>query len=85
MVNSKIKKIGIVLLVFLLFFLAVGFLPLMDMLTFYLVTAAILALQIALALAILKIAWSLIMMVFNRRTLPKMPQKLKKILGKNSI
>ncbi|HCW2815943.1 TPA: hypothetical protein OXB51_001040 [Enterococcus faecalis] len=66
MVNSKIKKIGIVLLVFLLFFLAVGFLPLMDMLTFYLVTAAILALQIALALAILKIAWSLIMMVFNR-------------------
>lgn len=73
------KRLGIVFLVLVLLGLMITFMPLMDLATYYLVTLAILMIQIAVSLVLLKIALQLILWAFGRKRLV-IPTKLKTLL-----
>ena len=73
------KRFGIVFLVLVLLGLMITFMPLMDLATYYLVTLAILMIQIAVSLVLLKIALQLILWSLNRKKLV-IPTKLKTLL-----
>lgn len=73
------KRLGIVFLVLVLLGLMITFMPLMDLATYYLVTLAILMIQIAISLVVLKIALQLILWSLNRKKLV-IPTKLKTLL-----
>ena len=72
------KRLGIVFLVLFLLGLMITFMPLMDLATYYLVNLAILMIQIAVALVVLKIALQLILWAFGRKAI-QVPLLIKKI------
>ena len=79
------KRLGIVFLVLVLLGLMITFMPLMDLATYYLVNLAILMIQIAVALVVLKIALQLILWAFGRKVIqvPFLIQKInQKLIAK---
>ena len=79
------KRLGIVFLVLVLLGLMITFMPLMDLATYYLVTLAILMIQIAVSLVLLKVALQLILWAFGRKAIqvPLLIQKInQKLIAK---
>lgn len=69
MINVKKwgKRVGLVFLALGLVVLAITFMPIVDLMTFYLVQLAGLAIQVAIALATIKLAIVLILWVMNKK------------------
>ena len=79
------KRLGIVFLVLVSLGLMISFMPMMDLATFYLVNLAILMVQIAVSLVVLKIALQLILWAFGRKVIqvPLLIQKInQKLIAK---
>lgn len=80
MINAKKigKWVGIVFL-FLVFAIAViTFMPIVTVLTYYLIQVAMLTIQVALALLILRVSLWIVLVVFNKKKL-QVPVKVQKI------
>lgn len=73
------KRVGIVFLVLVLLLLGVMFMPLLQLATYYIVQVAILMIQIAVALAVLKVAVQLILWSLSRKKVI-IPTKLKALM-----
>lgn len=83
MINAKKigKWVGIVFLFLVFAIVVITFMPIVQVLTYYLIQVAMLTIQVAIALLILKVAFWIVLVVFNKKKV-QVPQSVKKVAKK---